>query len=663
MPCIRLRSLVFRVMTIGALGSLLLAWTVPAAAGGDPAVTFQENAGHTGRAADGITPPLVKKWTAHFLRQPLYPLIADGRVFVSVPTDNFIFPHDTSQLYALDEATGNVLWGPLTIPNGNISFNAYDAGRLFNVTSGGDIRNLDPVNGTLGWNGNYFHLYTTGLASEYQVQAPVTASNGVFYPVGAYGIYAVDENTGMTKWTSGGAAGGGSAGVAVSSSGVYITSACYALDVDPATGYELWSYRGGCTSASTTTPVLYQGKLYDTDVASRNNLIFDAQTGTQLGTFTGLESPAFDGSEGFFPYGTTLNAVNLGTNATTWSFSDGTPLSDDLAANGDVYVGSGAGNVYALNEATGAVDWHDSLGTAIVTTDTPTNDLAIGDGYLLVPAGSDLVAYASTVPVVTSLSPSSGPAGAKTSVAITGTGFTGANAVSFGSAPANSFTVVADNRIQAVTPAEPGGTVDVRVTTPSGTSPVTPADRYTYIQNAPTVTALSPEGGSTSGGTSVSISGSGFSSASAVHFGSLAAASYTVISDASIAATTPPEAAGAVDVTVTNPAGASPTSPADQFTFVAPPVVTSLCPTAGPPTGGTTVTIKGTHFTNTTSVQFGNVPAAKFRAVSDTHIDAVSPREGAGTVDIRVTTSFGVNGTPSSSDQYTFTYEKVKAQC
>src|SRR5205807_10652633 len=67
-------------------------------------------------------------------------------------------------------------WGPLTIPNGNISFNAYDAGRLFNVTSGGDIRNLDPVNGTLGWNGNYFHLYTTGLASEYQVQAPVTAS-------------------------------------------------------------------------------------------------------------------------------------------------------------------------------------------------------------------------------------------------------------------------------------------------------------------------------------------------------------------------------------------------------------------------------------------------------------------------------------------------------
>jgi outer membrane protein assembly factor BamB len=652
-----------RAAAIVAGGMAAFGWTVPASAGSDAAVTFQQNAAHTGQAFDGITPPLVKKWTAHFLRQPLYPLIADGRVFVSVPTDSVSFPPDTSQLYSLDEATGNVLWGPLTIPNGNVSFNAYDNGRLFNVTEGGDIRNIDPATGALGWNGNYFHLYTANfLASEYQVQSPATAFKGVFYPVGAYGIYAVDENTATVKW-SGGIAGGGSAGVAVSATGVYITSGCYATDRDPSTGNEIWTYRGGCSSASFTTPVLYQGRLYDIDEASPNNIIFDASTGAQLGTFTGLQSPAFDGNQGFFPYGGTLNAVNLSNNSTSWNFSDGTALSDDLVANGNVYVGSDAGNIYALNEATGAVDWQDNLGSAIATSDTPTNDLAIGDGYLLVPAGPNLVAYASSVPVVTGVSPSSGPAGANSAVTIAGTGFTGATTVSFGGTPANSFAVVADNKIQAVSPAEPGGTVDVRVTTPAGTSPVTSADRFTYVQNAPTVTAISPAGGPTTGATSVTISGSGFGTASAVHFGSVAAAAYTVMSDTRIVATSPSEASGTVDVTVANPAGTSPTSSADQFTFVTPPVVTSLCPAAGPTLGGTTVTIKGLNFTNATSVQFGSAPAVKFKTVSDIHIDAVSPAENAGSVDVRVTTTFGGTSAATSSDQYTFSTQKVKTQC
>ena len=87
------------------------------------------------------------------------------------------------------------------------------------------------------------------------------------------------------------------------------------------------------------------------------------------------------------------------------------------------------------------------------------------------------------------------------------------------------------------------------------------------IANAPTVTGVSPQTGSPSGGTTVTISGSGFTNASAVSFGGAAATGFTVDSGTQITATAP-AGTGTVDVTVTTPAGTSATSGADQFTYV-----------------------------------------------------------------------------------------------
>jgi hypothetical protein len=82
------------------------------------------------------------------------------------------------------------------------------------------------------------------------------------------------------------------------------------------------------------------------------------------------------------------------------------------------------------------------------------------------------------LPAVTGVSPVSGPAGGGTAVTITGSGFTGATGVSFGSAAAESFTVNGDTSITAVSPAG-SGTVDVTVSKPSGTS--SPAVQFTYL--------------------------------------------------------------------------------------------------------------------------------------------------------------------------------------
>jgi hypothetical protein len=182
--------------------------------------------------------------------------------------------------------------------------------------------------------------------------------------------------------------------------------------------------------------------------------------------------------------------------------------------------------------------------------------LELGAAWVFVPEVSG--------PGVTRVEPSFGPASGGTSVTITGSNLSGATAVKFGSNNAASFTVNSETSVAAVSPAGTG-TVDVTVTTAAGTSLTSPADQFTY---GPTVTKVEPNRGSPGGGTTVTITGTGFTGATAVSFGATGATSFTVNSETSITAVSPRmKKGGTVDVTVTTPAGTSPTSPADQFTF------------------------------------------------------------------------------------------------
>jgi len=91
----------------------------------------------------------------------------------------------------------------------------------------------------------------------------------------------------------------------------------------------------------------------------------------------------------------------------------------------------------------------------------------------------------------------------------------------------------------------------------------------------PVVTGISPTIGSTLGGTVVTITGTHFTGATSVHFGSIASPSFSVISDTSLTAPAPAGSAGAVDVTVASSGGMSASNAADQFTYSA------LVPSAG----------------------------------------------------------------------------------
>ena len=85
------------------------------------------------------------------------------------------------------------------------------------------------------------------------------------------------------------------------------------------------------------------------------------------------------------------------------------------------------------------------------------------------------------------------------------------------------------------------------------------------------------------------------------------------------------------------------------------PTVTSVTPGGGPATGGTVVTIGGTHFKQAKAVRFGSTNATSFTVHSPTSMTAVSPPGAtAGKVDVRVTTKQGTSPI-SSNDTFEFT--------
>jgi hypothetical protein len=153
----------------------------------------------------------------------------------------------------------------------------------------------------------------------------------------------------------------------------------------------------------------------------------------------------------------------------------------------------------------------------------------------------DYFTYSASVPSVTSLSTTSLGTAGGTSLVITGSAFSGAAAVCFGAVAATGFTVLSDTAIVVTLPPEPAGVWDITVVTPAGTSALVSADRVTVTAaSAASVTSFGTPSGSRAGGTIVTVSGSGFSDAINVLFGTLPALSFSIVPGTSLTAISPP---------------------------------------------------------------------------------------------------------------------------
>lgn len=229
------------------------------------------------------------------------------------------------------------------------------------------------------------------------------------------------------------------------------------------------------------------------------------------------------------------------------------------------------------------------------------------------------------------ISPNQGSSGGGTLVTITGTNLSGTTAVRFGTRLATNVTNVSPTQVTAVSPSG-NGAVGVTVTTPGGTSNPLPF----YYVGAPFKQSLGPTSGSTAGGETVTITGTGLATATSVAFGANTAVP-TVVSDSQITVAAPAGTAGSVGVSVTTAGG---TNNGLSYTYVDAPTATTVTPDSGPASGGTAVTIGGTGLTSTTQVTFDGTPAP-FTVLSDTAVSAVTPPGTPGAVDVVVTNSAG----------------------
>jgi hypothetical protein len=212
------------------------------------------------------------------------------------------------------------------------------------------------------------------------------------------------------------------------------------------------------------------------------------------------------------------------------------------------------------------VDSPPGTGTVDVTVTTPTGTSTT--------SSADQFTY-SAGPTVTGVSPISGPSAGGTVVVITGTNLAGVTAVSFGTASVTTLLGDTSTQVTVLSPvAQSVGPVNVTVTTAGGTSAISSADLFYYAAVGavqPRVNTISPQFGSPSGGTLVTITGLGFDPSSIdttlVYFGTIPATSYTILTTHKIEVESPPGVVGPVVVSVITQGGISLNSASDVFTY------------------------------------------------------------------------------------------------
>src|SRR5262245_6515464 len=385
-------------LTLSLVGLICLLFTVSVSAQVAPeqARNFQINETHTGSySSPDLAPPVTQKWSVNFGQRISYPLIADNKVFVTVRNASVY----GTKLYALNAADGSTLWSFDLAGVYYWSALCYENGRVFALNQDGLLRAFDGVSGTLIW--------SRQLPGQYSFSSPPTVYQGVIYTGGAGSggtAYAVSADTGVVLWTAP-VANGDNSSPAVTNDGVYVSYSCpNVYKLNPVNGAQIWRYTTGCSGGGGKTPAIYNGRLYVRDY--NPDYIFDSQTGGMAGSFLSKSVPAFSGNLGFFlngpkgfgSYGT-LEARDVNTNIVQWSFAgDGHLQSSIVVVNGYVYVGSSLGKLYAVEAETGHEAWSTTAGTTIPYVDEqnvsqPLTGFAAGEGLLVIPTDTTLVAY------------------------------------------------------------------------------------------------------------------------------------------------------------------------------------------------------------------------------------------------------------------------------
>jgi IPT/TIG domain len=264
----------------------------------------------------------------------------------------------------------------------------------------------------------------------------------------------------------------------------------------------------------------------------------------------------------------------------------------------------------------------------------------------------------STAPTITSISPLFGKPQGGDTIIITGTNFREPLKVIFEFADRNPLEAfvqsVTATQIVATSPAinlsvaEQQKLATISVIVGAGTATeakVSSATQFAYQLTVltPVVHAVSPASGSKTGGTQITIFGSGFQSPLQAFFvgGSVPAElQINRVDFDRIIAVTPPAIAstpgsGLMSLRVVNINSNKEVTLSGAFKYTSPAVITALSPNEGPFTGGTRVTIDGNGFEEPVAVTFAGVGAQIFKVTGSQIIAITNGVQPSGCADVK----------------------------
>ncbi|MFF7409768.1 IPT/TIG domain-containing protein [Streptomyces lydicus] len=385
-------------------------------------------------------------------------------------------------------------------------------------------------------------------------------------------------------------------------------------------------------------------EVYVTEEGANAVQVIDTATHTVIATLTGFVFPrgvavSPDGQRVYVTEygGNKLDVIDTATHTVVDTVS-GLPIPWGVAVSHDGLL------AYVARDGDDSVSTIDLIRNEIVNTvpgfHAPTWPVVTPDDLdiYVVDNGNE------TVRVLTAPSgayPDVGPMSGGTPVEIIGEGLGNTTAVRFGCRPAASFTVLNDHEILAVSPRL---ATDVRIDATIGQHTSRTVGRFYYLPDS-VLTHISPTSGPQSGGGTLTVTGRGLITTTAVRFGTVAVTPSSVLDDQVTVTVPPAESAGPVPVTVVTRSNSYGRA---TFTYVGSPGITSVTPSLGSTAGGDPVLIVGTELASTRSVTIGGV-AADFGVISNTRIAAVTPPAAApGPANVTVTTTGGTATAPGA---------------
>ena len=400
-----------------------------------------------------------------------------------------------------------------------------------------------------------------------------------------------------------------------------------------------YSYTFAATGFPTPTYSVASGTLPTGLTLSASGVLSGTPTAAGTFTFT-IQASNSAGNLNSSPVTITVNQAPSTFSAQTPATSGvvGTAFTSyTFVANGSpaptyTVVGGSMPHGLVLNPTTG------------ILSGTPTN----ADTYSFTVQANNVVGNVNSNPITITIrnpnvAPTAFSAQTPATSGVTGTAFTSYTFVANG-APTPTYSIASGSLptgltlsaagVLSGTPTVAGAyTFTVQASNGAGSFNST-AVSITVTQPTTTITSFAPS--SATAGNNVTIRGAGFTGASVVRFGGVAAAAFTVAADTLITAQVGTGASGAVSVTT--PLGMASLA-GFLYNVPPPPVAGSFSPTSARP--GDTVVVRGVNFLSASTVSFGGV-GMQFRALSDTVIHAYITASAASGA-VRVITQGGTS--------------------